>query len=175
MEKAYLPLGKVFFGVLLAIIAGSWFAYQSATTNHHLSLQVEELQRRLAQHEQALSASKKRIAELESELLARSQELEAVAKKSLPGLLEETNNSVIQGWQKLLDAVNQELGKARNEIEGALKELGDKALGEKKPETRELPEKQKLPEPEREKRAEEGIQSRAADTFETPSLVYREK
>jgi hypothetical protein len=108
MKRSSSPWRKTLL-IALLIVAGWWFVYDRSITNDELV----ELKREL-------SVSKERIVELESELLAGKKQREAMKKQSFKGILEETNKVVVDGWQQLLDTVNQELGKARNEVKDVL-------------------------------------------------------
>ena len=118
MKKSWSPWEKILL-IALLIVAGCWFVYDRSIANDQLLIQTQKLQQQLAERERELSASKARIVELERELLAGKEQ----EKQSFEGVLEETNKVVIDGWQQLLDTVNQELGKARNEVKDVLEKL----------------------------------------------------
>ena len=94
--------------ILLAVVlVQAWFLYDYYNTNQQLMAENVQIETELFQ--------------VKESLLAVTQKAEALEKRSLEGMLKETNKAVVSGWEKLLDAVEGELNKARDSI-GQLRE-----------------------------------------------------
>ena len=52
----------------------------------------------------------------EKALAEANTKIENIEKKSLEGMLKETNKAIVSGWEALLDTVQQELDKAKQAI-----------------------------------------------------------
>ncbi len=87
---------------LVVLVCAAFYIY-----NQHKEIQVLTVQNKRLQTELKVS----------QELLATANaKVEELDKKSLDGILRETNKVVISGWETLLDTVEQELEKAREII-----------------------------------------------------------
>lgn len=86
-------------GLFVIVLLQAWFLYDIYRQNTVLSAVNEE-------YSGYLKDSEAKIAELE-------QQLAETEKKTVDGILKETNKAVVQGWESLLDKVEQELNKAR--------------------------------------------------------------
>ena len=102
--------------ILLLVVAGWWIIHSHLMVDEQLLLENQQLQRRAAELEEALLAKEQRIVQLEKELHAKQEQ-------GIGSLLKKTNKVVTDGWQKLLNTINQELGKTQNEMQGALEEM----------------------------------------------------
>lgn len=87
--------------LVVAILEG-WFLYTIHQKNLELMATNSALQSQLEQTQQSLEETR--------------ELLQAMEKKTLKGMLEETNKAVVSGWQKLLDRVESELEKAREDL-----------------------------------------------------------
>lgn len=90
---------KVLF---LVVIMQAWFLYDYYQKNITL-LQLNK------EYTEYLKDSDIRITELEEQLIATE-------KKTVDGMLKETNKAMVEGWENLLDKVEQELEKARKAV-----------------------------------------------------------
>ena len=102
--------------ILLLVVAGWWIIHSHLMVDEQLLLENQQLQRRAAELEEALLAKEQRIVQLEKELHAKQEQ-------GIGSLLKKTNKVVNDSWQKLLNTINQELGKTQNEMQGALEEM----------------------------------------------------
>lgn len=93
--------------LLVVVIVQAWFLYDYYNKNQQLMAENVQIETELFEAKEALLAVEKKATELE--------------KRSLEGMLKETNKAVVSGWEKLLDAVEGELDKARESI-GELRE-----------------------------------------------------
>jgi outer membrane murein-binding lipoprotein Lpp len=89
--------------LVIVLCVSGWFLYQADSENKNLHAKNEQLSIELAEAKISLDA-----------LIAKNEMLE---KKSVEGLLRETNKVVVSGWETLLDTVEQELDKAREMIQ----------------------------------------------------------
>ena len=89
--------------VVVLLCVSLWFLYQGHTENQRLQAENEQLVLALAEAKQTLES-----------LVAENEVLE---RKSVEGLLRETNKVVVSGWETLLNTVEQELNKAREMIQ----------------------------------------------------------
>lgn len=92
--------------LLVVALVEAWYIYDLHNKNEALIADNVNLETQLAQSEQALATVRSEIEELE--------------KRSLEGVLKETNKAVISGWEKLLNTVEKELEKARDAIPGII-------------------------------------------------------
>lgn len=88
---------------VIALLVAVWFLYQKNIENEHLRVENQRLSLELAEVKRSLD-----------ELTLANQALE---KKSVEGLLRETNKVVVSGWETLLNTVEKELDKAREMIQ----------------------------------------------------------
>ena len=124
--------------IVLAIIAGWWVIHGHLMTDEQRLLENQQLQQRVAELEKVLLTKEQRIVQLEKELQAKQEQ-------GIGNVLKKTNKVVTDGWQKLLNTINQTLDKAQNDVQGALEEMeteeGDPTSQEKsepkKPENQE--------------------------------------
>jgi uncharacterized protein YlxW (UPF0749 family) len=89
--------------LLILLLVSVWYVYE----------QKKEYETLQASHQQLtleLANAKKALADL-------YQENQVLEKKSVEGLLRETNKVVVSGWETLLNAVEDELNKAREMIQ----------------------------------------------------------
>ena len=124
--------------IVLLIVAGWWIIHSHLIIDEQLLLENQQLQQRAAELEKALLAKEQRIVQLEKALHAKEGQ-------GISSVLKKTNKVVTDSWQKLLNTINQKLGKAQNEVQGVLEEMetgeGDPTSWEKsepkKPENQE--------------------------------------
>ena len=102
--------------IALLIIAGWWIIHSHLMIDEQHLLENQQLQQRVAKLEAALLAREQRIVQLEKELHAKEEQ-------GIGSILKKTNKVVTDSWQKLLNTINQELGKTQNEMQGALEEM----------------------------------------------------
>ena len=102
--------------IALLIIAGWWIIHSHLMIDEQHLLENQQLQQRVAELEAALLAREQRIVELEKELHAKEEQ-------GIGSILEKTNKVVTDGWQKLLNTINQELNKTQNEVQGRLEKM----------------------------------------------------
>ena len=99
MKSFWSMAAKALF--VIAVIQ-AWFLYDLYRQNTALTAVNEE-------YAGYLKDSEAKIAELQ-------EQLEETEKKTVDGILKETNKAVVQGWESLLDKVEQELQKAREAV-----------------------------------------------------------
>lgn len=99
MKTFWSYLAKI---LLVVVVVESWFLYDFFHKNEQLLAENTQLEKELFESKEALLASENKMAELE--------------KKSLEGMLKQTNKAVVSGWEKLLNTVEAELNKARESI-----------------------------------------------------------
>ncbi len=104
MKTFWSLLAKI---LLVVVLVQAWFLYDYYNKNQQLLTENVQIETELFQTKESLLAAEKKASDLE--------------KRSLEGMLKETNKAVVSGWEKLLDAVENELDKARDSI-GGLKE-----------------------------------------------------
>lgn len=104
MKTFWSLLAKV---LLVVVLIQAWFLYDYYNRNQQLLAENVQIETELFQTKESLLAAEQKASELE--------------KRSLEGMLKETNKAVVSGWEKLLDAVENELDKARDSI-GELRE-----------------------------------------------------
>jgi len=104
MKTFWSLLAKV---LLVIVLIQAWFLYDYYNRNQQLLAENVQIETELFQTKESLLAAEQKASELE--------------KRSLEGMLKETNKAVVSGWEKLLDAVENELDKARDSI-GELRE-----------------------------------------------------
>ena len=102
--------------IALLIIVGWWIIHSHLMIDEQHLLENQQLQQRVAELEAALLAREQRIVELEKELHAKEEQ-------GIGSILEKTNKVVTDGWQKLLNTINQELNKTQNEVQGRLENM----------------------------------------------------
>lgn len=100
MKTFWSLLAKI---LIIVVIVQAWFLYDYYNKNQQLIAENIQLETELLQTKESLLAAEEKAADLE--------------KRSLEGVLKETNKAVVSGWEKLLDAVEGELNKAREAIE----------------------------------------------------------
>ena len=88
--------------LLVIVLLQAWFLYDMYRQNMALTSVNDE-------YSQYLEDSENKIAELEKQLAETE-------KKTVDGILKETNKAVVQGWESLLDKVEEELEKARSSV-----------------------------------------------------------
>ena len=88
--------------LLVIVLLQAWFLYDMYRQNTALTSVNDE-------YSQYLEDSENKIAELEKQLAETE-------KKTVDGILKETNKAVVQGWESLLDKVEEELEKARSSV-----------------------------------------------------------
>jgi len=88
--------------LLVIVLVQAWFLYDYYNKNQQLMAENVQIETELFQTKESLLAAEQKAEELE--------------KRSLEGMLKETNKAVVSGWEKLLDAVESELDKARDSI-----------------------------------------------------------
>ena len=103
MKTFWSILAKI---LLLVVIIETWFVYDLHTKNKNLLAKNIELENKVLRAEKDLGEAFSKIESLE--------------KKSLEGVLKETNKAVISGWELLLKRVEEELGKARETLSDLL-------------------------------------------------------
>ncbi|MFT6791633.1 MAG: hypothetical protein ACJA04_000840 [Cellvibrionaceae bacterium] len=97
--KIFWPwLAKILFVV---VIFEGWLLYDFYQKNRTLIALSSDLQDQLNQTEKNLAET--------------TEQLQAVEKKTLEGMFSETNKAMISGWELLLDRVQEELNKAREQ------------------------------------------------------------
>ncbi len=96
MSKVWSWLAKV---LLVITILGLWYIYQQDKQYQELFAAKQSLE--------------VQIIDLESQLEKLQQKNTELEKKSVDGILRETNKVVISGWETLLNKVEQELDKAK--------------------------------------------------------------
>lgn len=89
-------------GLFVIVLIQAWFLYDIHRQNTALSAVNEE-------YAAYLKDSEAKIAELETQLAETE-------KKTVDGILKETNKAVVKGWESLLNKVEQELEKARESV-----------------------------------------------------------
>jgi uncharacterized protein YlxW (UPF0749 family) len=89
--------------LLVLLLISVWYIYEQKKEYETLTLSHQQLTL-------DLENAKKSLADLH-------QENQALEKKSVEGLLRETNKVVVSGWETLLNAVEGELNKAREMIQ----------------------------------------------------------
>jgi len=87
---------------LVVLVCATWYIYNQHEEIKALSVQNKRLQIELKVSQELLATANAKVEELD--------------KRSLEGVLRETNKVVISGWETLLDTVEQELEKAREII-----------------------------------------------------------
>ena len=102
--------------IALLIIVGWWIIHSHLMIDEQHLLENQQLQQRVAELEAALLAREQRIVQLEKELHAKEEQ-------GIGSILEKTNKVVTDGWQKLLNTINQELNKTQNEVQGRLEKM----------------------------------------------------
>jgi hypothetical protein len=93
--------------LLVLVLVQAWFLYDYHNKNQQLMAENIQIETELFQAKESLISFKQKAEEQEN--------------RSLEGMLKETNKVVVSGWEKLLDAVEGELDKARDSI-GQLRE-----------------------------------------------------
>jgi len=88
--------------LLVIVLLQAWFLYDMYRQNTALKSVNDEYTQYLEDSESKIAALEKQLAETE--------------KKTVDGLLKETNKAVVDGWESLLDKVEQELEKARTAV-----------------------------------------------------------
>ncbi len=121
MKTFWSWLAKV---LLVVAVIEAWFLYDFYHKNEQLLAENVQLETELFQAKELLLTAEEKIASLEN--------------KSLEGMLKETNKAVVSGWEKLLDAVENELNKARESI-GELSQPESPSVSEPEPEKQEEP------------------------------------
>ena len=99
MTKVWEWSAKIMIVLLLVCL---WHIFEQKKENQQLRLDNS-----------ALSVELENTRQLLVEEQAKS---EALAKKTLEGLLKETNKAVVKGWEALLDNVEKELDKASSSM-----------------------------------------------------------
>ena len=99
MTKVWAWSAKIMIVLLLVCL---WHIFEQKKENQQLRLDNS-----------ALSVELENTRQLLVEEQAKS---EALAKKTLEGLLKETNKAVVKGWEALLDNVEKELDKASSSM-----------------------------------------------------------
>ncbi len=92
--------------LLLVVLVQGWFLYDVYQKNSTLASSSETLSLQL----QAAEAS---LAQLESQLAV-------MEKRTLDGMLEQSNKALVSGWETLLNKVEKELQKAKQAIPALL-------------------------------------------------------
>lgn len=96
MKAAWAWLAKILFVIILV---GVWYIYEQDKQYEALLSSHTELDSKVVMLEQQLQKLGEENAELE--------------KKSVEGILRETNKVVVSGWEALLEKVEKELNKAK--------------------------------------------------------------
>ncbi len=89
--------------LLILLLVSLWYIYQQNTQYDELLADYEKLESQLVE-------AQENISQLE-------HENKALEKKSVDGILRETNKIVVSGWETLLNRVEEELDKAKELIE----------------------------------------------------------
>lgn len=100
MEKVWSLMTKILLALLLVSF---WFLYDKHKQYEILLAERDALKEELVVANQSIS-----------QLTEQNEELE---KKSVEGLLRETNKVVVSGWETLLNTVEEELNKAKEMIQ----------------------------------------------------------
>lgn len=116
MKRFWALIAKISFALLLISF---WFIYDKRNQYERLLAEHEMLKEELVLANQSIS-----------QLTDKNEELE---KKSVEGLLRETNKVVVSGWETLLNTVEEELNKAKKMIQQ--KQLLDNGVFESEPES----------------------------------------
>ena len=95
MKQVWSWLAKI---LIIVVIVQGWFIYQFLEDKKALSLENQALTAQLETAVEQINKNEKQIAILK--------------KKSVEGLLDETNRAVISGWEALMNKVEDELDKA---------------------------------------------------------------
>ena len=85
--------------LFIIVVFSAFYIYQQKASYEQLVLENKQLRLELSAAQKMLSDEQSKVAALE--------------KKTLDGMLEETNKVVVSGWETLLGSVKAELEKAR--------------------------------------------------------------
>lgn len=88
--------------LFVIVLLQAWFLYDMYRQNTALTAVNDE-------YSAYLKDSEEKIAKLQTQLAETE-------KKTLDGILNETNKAVVQGWESLLNKVEQELEKAKSAV-----------------------------------------------------------
>ncbi|MGH1486994.1 MAG: hypothetical protein ACRBCI_12320 [Cellvibrionaceae bacterium] len=128
MKTFWSLLAKI---LLIVVVVESWFLYDFYQKNQQLLTDNVELETKLLSSEQALAEV--------------STKLEQLEKRSLEGMLKETNKAVVSGWETLLNAVQEELNKAKEAIPSIIGNSDPNTSQSTKPKVQGLPQKETVP------------------------------
>ena len=95
MKQVWSWLAKI---LIIVVIVQGWFIYQFLEDKKALALENQALTAQLETAVEQINKNEKQIAILK--------------KKSVEGVLDETNRAVISGWEALMNKVEDELDKA---------------------------------------------------------------
>lgn len=104
MNTRYLLINLVWVAVMAGLV---WQWYESRQREEQLRQQLAEMQAQVVQ--------------LQEQVGSLRQEVQTLDESSVEGLVRDANEAILQGWEALVDTVENELKKARE----ALKEEPD--------------------------------------------------
>lgn len=95
---------KLILALLVLVIAGmGWMYYDGQQQLKEARLQSQQLEQQLAL--------------LNKEVAALSEQVEKLGDNSVEGLVRQANNAILDGWESLVNSVENELKKAREKVQ----------------------------------------------------------
>lgn len=89
--------------LLIAVLVLGWMTYQT--------------REQLLQSERQIAVLQESITVTQQELVQVNGKLEELNKTSVKGLVKEANNAILDGWEALVNSVENEVRKARESME----------------------------------------------------------
>ncbi|WP_439134925.1 hypothetical protein [Pseudomaricurvus sp.] len=94
---------KLTLGLVVLLIVGmGWMYYDSQQQLKQARLQSQQLEQQLVL--------------LNKEVALLSEQVEKLDENSVEGIVREANNAILDGWQSLVNSVDNELKKARQKV-----------------------------------------------------------
>lgn len=94
---------KLTLGLVVLVIVGmGWMYYDSQEQLKQARLQSLQLEQQLVL--------------LNKEMTALSEQVEKLDKNSVEGIVRQANNAILDGWESLVNSVENELKKARQKV-----------------------------------------------------------